>query len=109
MGRHLDELLKRLFGPGDADVWEALNADTRDADWKNRPPTMDELKAHHAEHADEHGISRWLFREGRDGWRVYCFDTAVLSEPAQTVCPPKWSRPLSATGETCAWPKGSES
>lgn len=73
--------------------------------FRPRPPTLEELRAHHEAQADAHGVSRWLFSEGRDGWRVYCYDGPASVPPGP---PPRFSRPLDPDGGPCVWPSSGD-
>ena len=118
MGSHVESLLRRWSEqlPVVWDVaaagWrlrEALAADAAACAWRPRPPTPEELAAHHAAHATADGPSWWIVRlhgpwlkflardadEWVDEWKVLrLMENWPLAE---------W-RPATADGVACEWP-----
>lgn len=92
------------------------NAKVDTTDWKHRRPTMEELKAHHAQHSFERrdcddcpvfAMSLWIYWEDGDteppviaAW----WDKPYPHEQFEGYRPGRW-RPITVDCTPCAWPE----
>lgn len=112
MGRHVEALLSRWSecSTGVAeDMREAIFKDEVERVWLQRPPTPDEILAHHETHRTPNRVSMWLaWGDLEEAPNIYCYHSNsaeiwLISNP-HAQCAYTWWRPLNSEGVACEWP-----
>jgi len=82
------------------DALRAAVATPPDTGWRDRAPTEAEVRAHRRGHPDEHTsmAGLWMYQPTEGMLQVW----ALYGSPDDA--PGRW-RPLTASGDPCAWPE----